>query len=492
MTNAYVALLAGVVVAVLVPGCGRAQQGEDAGPAPVASKELGAAKAPARPRAAPPVPPLPDLPVLEKQEPVAKLPFGIVLPARAGASACGGSVWSGNQLVAAPCAQNGLLFGRDDSGARELVSTKLLKANTAALPPVVDNRFVGLEGPVRDQRTSPACTAFSLATAIDHAVARWTGKPSNVSAMDIWSRYRAPYATKAIGANLGQELTAESTWPFDERTAKGWLACESGAKPPKEGCGLLPDAKRVAAAHAEPAVILTDVTYLTDPDVDDLREHLAAGQDIVVSLDLPQVFAPVGRAGARYVPHWTAEKPEGGHALVVAGYVTFAKSVYFLLHNSWGGAWGDAGYAWIHAETLVQHLREALVIDAEPVLRDAAKQRRVRGAFTCDAPLVPDSIRGTCGPLCPDGSPRSDGICAVPGQCGPGLVNLTGVCVVAAPTTRGSDPKTGITWACGPGGCTYTLPRRSDPDCRGNTCKASCPAPIFRIATVKDDLTCIE
>lgn len=41
-----------------------------------------------------------------------------------------------------------------------------------------------------------------------------------------------------------------------------------------------------------------------------------------------------------------------------------------------------------------------------------ATQRRVRGAFTCDAPLVPDSMRGTCAPICPDGSPRSDGFCA--------------------------------------------------------------------------------
>jgi hypothetical protein len=484
-----------VVLALLAAsasGCSRGGAQEDAGPAPVASKELGIAKVPARPKASPPVPPLPNLPILEKQEPVAKLPFGITLPERSVGSGCGGSIWSGNEMVPAPCAANGLLFGREEAGARELVSSKLLKGNTAVLPAIVDNRFVGLEGPVRDQRTTPACTAFSLATAIDHAVARWTGKPSNVSAMDIWSRYRSPYASKALSANIGQELASESTWPFDERTAKGWVACESGAKPPKEGCGLLPDPKRVAAAKAEPAVVLTDVTYLTDPDLDDLREHLAAGQDIVVSLELPQVFAPTGSAGARYVPHWTAEKAEGGHALVLVGYVTFAKAVYFLMHNSWGTAWGDGGYAWIHSTTLLKHLREALVVDAEPVLRDAAKKRRTRGAYTCDAPLVPDSIRGTCTPVCPDGSPRSDGACAVAGQCGVGLVNLTGVCVVAAPTTRGSDPKTGISWACGPGGCAYDLPRRQDPDCKGNTCKASCPAPIFRIASAGDDLTCVE
>jgi hypothetical protein len=493
MSKARFGVFIAAVVATSAHGCSRPRVEEDAGPAPVASKELGIAKIPARPRAAPPLPALPDLPILEKQEQGTKLPFGIVLPRRTGSSPCGGQIWNGNDLVATPCAENGLLFGREDSGARELVSSKLLKANTAALPRIVDHRFVGLEGPIRDQRSSPACTAFSLAAAIDHAVARWTGKPSNVSAMEIWSRYRSPNARKAIGSNIGQALTSESGWPFDERTAKGWVACDNGGgKPPKEGCGLLPDAKRVASAKADPAVTLTDVTYLTDPDVDDLREHLAAGDDIVISLDLPPVFAPTGRAGARYVPHWLTAEPEGGHAVVLAGYASLAHATYFLLHNSWGPGWGDGGYAWIHATTVMKHMREALVVDAEPVLKDAAKLRRVRGAYTCDASLVPDSIRGTCTPVCPDGSPRSDGACAVAGHCGPGLVNLTGVCVVAAPTARGNDPKTGISWACGPGGCAYDVPRRSNPDCKGATCKASCPAPIFRIAEVGDDLTCVE
>jgi hypothetical protein len=484
--------LATFVVPLVLGACDRRGASvDDAGPAPVASKELSAAKSPPKPHAAPSAPPLPDLPILEKQDPPMKLPFGITLPTRVAASGCRGRTWNGAEVVALPCAENGLLFGRDDAGARELVSSRLLKPNTAVLPRVVDHRFVGVEGPVRNQKASPACTSFALATAIDHAVARWTGKPVSVSAMQMWSRYRSPFAKKAIGTNLGHTVSADATWPFDERIATGWVACESGP-PPKEGCGLSPDAKAVAKAEADPVATFTDVTYLDDPDVDDLREHLAAGQDIIVALELPTVFAPIGKAGARYVPHWTAPDPEGGHALVISGYATLANAVYFLMHNSWGSGWGDSGYAWIHATTLTKHLREALVIDAEPYLRDGAKQRRTRGAYTCTSPLVPDSIRGTCAPTCPDGSPRSDGVCPVAGQCPAGLVNLTGTCEVAAPTTHGSDPKSGISWACGPGGCTYDLPRRSDPDCKGNTCKASCPAPIFRIASIGNDLTCVE
>lgn len=484
---------------LLTVGCDalreRLAPAEDAGPAPVAPREMAAAKIPPKPKPAPPVPPLPDLPVLEQQEKGQAAPAAFrsaMLPATNGGERCGGFVWNGSEAIELPCMTNGLLFGRDAKGARALVSAKLLDADPTAMPAIVDHKFVGLEGTVRNQRTAPACTAFALASAIDQAVARWSGKASNVSAMEIWSRYHEPFAKTAISDNLAKTIGADASWPFDERTAKGWLPCEKGAKPPKEGCGLTPDPKRVAKLAGEPVATLTDVTYLEDDELEAIKRHLSIGEDVIVTMDLPETFVPRGRAGARYVPHWTTPKPDGGHAMVVAGYVVLPKATYFLLHNSWGTGWGDGGYAWIHATTLEKHMKEALVVDAEPVLRDAVKQRRVRGAFTCQAPLVPDSMRGTCAPVCPDGSPRSDGFCADLSHCPAGKVNLSGVCVVAAPRSRGSDPKTGIAWACGPGGCTYELPRKVAPDCKGNTCKASCPAPIFRIATTGDDLTCIR
>lgn len=470
---------------------------EDAGPAPAAPKELAAAKTAPKPKPAPPVPPLPNLPVLDQQEKAPAAPpnfrsaFSItVSPPSSGE--CGGVVWNGTEAVALPCARNGMLFGREAKGARALVSARLLDADRTTLPAIVNHSFLGIEGAVRDQRSAPACTAFALASAVDQAVARWSGKPSSVSVMEIWSRYHQPFAQKAVGENLAKTVGAETTWPFEEKTAKGWLACPANAKPPKEGCGLPPDAKKLAKLGAEPIATFTDITYLEDPDTDLIRGHLAIGEDVIVTLELPEVFVPKGSAGARYLPHWQTPKVEGGHALLVAGYVNLPKATYFLLHNSWGKAWGDGGYAWIHATTLEKHMREALVIDAEPIVRDPTKLRRERGAFTCEAPLVPDSIRGTCTPVCPDGSPRSDGVCANAGDCPTGKVNLTGVCVVAAPRARGADPQSGIAWACGPGGCTYDLPKKMAPDCKGNTCKASCPAPIFRIATTGDDLTCIR
>ena len=87
---------------------------------------------------------------------------------------------------------------------------------------------------------------------------------------------------------------------------------------------------------------------------------------------------------------------------------------------------------------------------------------------------VPDSISGLCAAKCPDGSPRHHDVCANASDCLRGQVNLTGECLLAAPTGSGLDPESRVTWACGPGGCTYSMPRGTL-KCSENQCAVSCP-----------------
>jgi hypothetical protein len=221
---------------------------------------------------------------------------------------------------------------------------------------------------------------------------------------------------------------------------------------------------------------------------------LGGGEDVIVTLALPEAFVPKGKPGSRYIPNYGTASPDSGHALLLAGYANFKDGAYFLLHNSWGTGWGDGGYAWIHQATLAAHIDEAMVIDAEPLVFDGAvRPKRQRGEVSCAGALVPDSIRGTCANLCADGSPRHDGVCPAPkSPCPAGYVNLTGACVRAAPVSKGTDGENGVMFQCGPGGCTYQVPRALDIACTGELCKASCPAPDFRLAKDKNGLTCVQ
>jgi len=363
------------------------------------------------------------------------------------------------------------------------------------LPAIVDHRLEGTEGPLRNQGNAPACTAFATATAIDHALARWSGHITPVSVMQIWSRYHSPFVETSLTANVGQPIGPEQGWPFNANEALGWVPCENFPKPPKGGCGRPVDDAHLQKLTTSSLGDFTEVEYLgTPPDVPTLQAKIAAGQDVMVTMELPATFVPTGKAGSRYIAHYTKSAgPDAGHAMVLAGYAHLPHGTYFLLHNSWGPTWGDNGYAWLHEATLGKWSREIVAVDAEPLNRDAGNRPiRSRGENTCEGTLVPDSIRGTCSAACPDNSPRHDGVCAVAGQCPASYVNLTGACVLAAPVSTGHDPSSGVAWTCGPGGCSYVLPRGVDPTCTGNTCKASCPAPDFHLARMGKALVCVE
>lgn len=480
-------ILASIVVAAT--SCKGPRSEPDAGPAVVGASDTSAAKAPPALRAAHlSTPALPDLPALGAHE----APDVAPKSAAPSSGSCR-SVWTGSDSAPLSCWKAALFAGLDESGVRMLVPDSLLDAEADALPAIVDHRQDGTEGPIRNQSSTPACTAFAIAAALDHAVARWTGKATQVSVMEIWSRYHEPEERTAIQSNLNTDLGAESDWAFSVNEANAWLPCPSTGKPPKSGCGLSVDPLHVKKVEAAPIATFNEVERLKSVDVTLIKSKIAGGQDVIAAMLVPDTFSPKGKAGARYIPHYTSAPKDSGHAVVLSGYATLPHGTYFLIHNSWGTGWGDGGYAWIHEATVTKWTEQAVVVDAEPKQRDPSmRPKRSRGETTCAAGLVPDSIRGTCAAPCTDGSPRHDGVCPVKGQCPTGLVNLTGTCVLAAPSVTGSDPSTGIAWKCGPGGCTYTLPRASDPACTGNTCLASCPAPDFRVARDGTNLTCVE
>jgi hypothetical protein len=179
----------------------------------------------------------------------------------------------------------------------------------------------------------------------------------------------------------------------------------------------------------------------------------------------------------------------------IAGYAMFSEEEkggaggnnYYLLHNSWGSKWGDGGYAWIHEATIAKHMHGSFgVIDARPLNGIVAQSHGV----TCADPQVPDSILATCVEPCPDMSPPHAGVCPEPADCPAGFVNLTGSCVLAAPSRSGALPN-GVRWTCGAGGCVYTLPK-AIAGCEGETCLVSCPAPAFRVASTAAGLSCVE
>jgi hypothetical protein len=440
----------------------------------------------ARPPAAPALPALP--PLTGHPKPAAPPPRGDDV------HGCG-QVWSGTEWVSVACIDPANHPSRARI-AQPVVPFSLLRAPIEHLPAVVDHRADGTEGPVRKQR-GPECTAFAFTAAADHALARWTGTAGNLSVMQVWARYVRFNEKGAADENAGQLLADESAWPYDPTEANGWIRCPANADP-KKVCGKPVDQAKLAALERRAVAEVTQIEVLSTADLDVLRAKLAAGQDATVAVRLPS-FATAGDPGAKYVigvrPDKPPTAPKMGHEVLLSGYAMLPQGTYYLVHNSFGPSWGDGGFAWIHEETLKTHWNDSriYVVDAQP-LQIARRKRRAQGGLTapCPAGELPDSISGLCARRCPDRSPRHNDVCAVAGQCRAGQVNLTGECLMAAPSAAsGTDPGTRVRWSCGPGGCAYWLPQ-GQAGCTRAECSVSCPAPDFRLATGPKGIVCVE
>jgi hypothetical protein len=426
------------------------------------------------------MPALPNFPERSRYPKAAELP-------KAGDAEGCGQVWSGTEYQPVECVDPGV-HERHPRAAKVVVPYDKMKQPAEKFPKMVDHRFDGMEGPVRKQG-GPQCTAFAFTAALDHAFAKWTGKPGEFSVMQIWARYHRLEEKAAADENVGNFVTNESEWPYDAKLANSWDKCHR-----KGGeCGKPADEAKLKELDKRKVAEITKVEIIPATKLEVLREKLAGGADVTMGLKLPS-FALAGEPGAKYIVGSQRGAAKMGHEVVLAGYAMTPHGTYYLLHNSWGNKWGDEGYAWIHEDLIKEYwLDNRIVIpDVQPMEVAELRHHAHNGLMSkCEKDQAPDSISGMCARKCPDGSPRHNNICAdeKKHECPEGQINLTGECVLSAPKESGSEGK--VKWECAPGGCTYEMPK-GEIECKEQECQVSCPAPDFRLATTRKGLACVE
>ena len=371
--------------------------------------------------------------------------------------------------------------------------------SATSLPALVDHRAEGKEGPIRSQGSAGCCTAASLASVLDHAVAVQSGTPGQASVLHLWSRYHTPMMSSAAKNNHERPIGLEAQWPYDARTACSWYTPCSAGRCDDLGvsCGQTPDSAQMARSDQTSLFSLSKVTRLESTDTETLRTVIAKGQDIWFGMYVSQSFHRVQGTNA-VVPDFDARSSASGHAMALAGYKTQSNGTYFLIKNSWGDDWGDHGYAWIHETTLARNIHgKVYTVDVAPLHTPQPStpnppKPSPQPPSVCPEGLEPDAVLGQCVPPCPDGSPRALGYCPDTSQCPAGTVNVFGVCTIAPAPTQGRDANTGIQYRCGNGGCTYFIPYGSH-GCTGMPyCVHTCVAPAYALATGPDGVSCTE
>ena len=212
----------------------------------------------------------------------------------------------------------------------------------AALPPSADLR--GGCPPVYDQEQIGSCTANAIGAAFEFEVKKQGLADFMPSRLFIYYNERAMEGT--TGTDSGAQIRdgvksvatlgvcTETEWPYD-----GTQANSDGTFPPGDPAGEKPTDACYKDALNNRATTYSRVVQ----NLDQMRGCLAAGYPFVFGFTVYESFESqqVARTGVVPMPG-PDEQVVGGHAVVAVGYDDAAQT--FLVRNSWGTGWGQAGY----------------------------------------------------------------------------------------------------------------------------------------------------
>jgi hypothetical protein len=267
---------------------------------------------------------------------------------------------------------------RSEGLALECLESRLaLSAVTTAqadLPASVDLRpgFGGFNAIPYFQNYND-CVPSTIAAAVDYAIL--TGKNAGLirSAGYLPSRAFLYYNGRFLGESssvkvdprTGRLVETPFTGDVGTITKQGLISVEQqgltseGAPTPPPLSARYPYGSSAEIIKRNPGAVnylaarrvtITGFAEVNDT-LDAVKTALDEGKPVVIGMDLPRNFPeefphnPPGTLPEIPLPNAQTDTGERGHAMLLMGYNDAAQS--FIVLNSWGRDWGDAGYAYL-------------------------------------------------------------------------------------------------------------------------------------------------
>jgi len=265
-------------------------------------------------------------------------------------------------------------------------------------PPIDDDEkiFIDLSPDflgVRCQDSLMACTAFASASIIEYNfINHFKQHTGYLSPLFLWYNIRAARGEErrnsgAVPSEVMRSLKEEGIcdedlWSFQDISSDKWMTHPS--------LETFPDARKKR---------ITESNAVLRSDPDQWVYKLLEKKPLYICIKVPGDFC--GLSSSLY----DNKKPRdflGGHAIALVGYNSHYpykdKGIKaFKIRNSWGGDWGENGYAWIPAEILKKLMyRDPIVIDGWNYDPDSATSRWFKGRVVFDHPDMPitESMKG--------------------------------------------------------------------------------------------------
>lgn len=225
----------------------------------------------------------------------------------------------------------------DKIDPRDHLFRKVVKPRLEPLPPVVDLR--GGCSPVEDQGDLGSCTANALAGALEFLEIKAGKQFVDLSRLFIYFNERNFEGTpdEDSGAMIRDGVKVlhklgvcrEDIWPYD---------ITRFTEKPDGSCY---DEAIQRAIHSYDRILT----------LDEMKGCLADGYPFVFGFTVFSSFESLEVAQSGIVPMPAdGEQEMGGHAVLCVGYDESKQM--FLVRNSWGSTWGQAGYFWMPYEYL--------------------------------------------------------------------------------------------------------------------------------------------
>jgi len=217
-------------------------------------------------------------------------------------------------------------FGLSGSPWGGLKSLGVHEASGDAVPTEVDWRKKNAVTPVKNQKQCGACWAFSTTGALEGAWAIATGKLVTLSEQQL-----VDCASKFGNAGCNGGLM-DNAFKYEEQAG----ICTEESYPYK---ALTSTCK---ATNCTVGIAKGDVVGYKDVTVGDkeaLMEAVAKGP-VSVAIEADQMAFQTYKSGV--LTKACGEKLD--HGVLIVGYGTEAGKDYWLVKNSWGPTWGEAGF----------------------------------------------------------------------------------------------------------------------------------------------------